>query len=101
MVHPSAWTLTEDLERRLEAAEMRFIRRIMRILLTEKKSNGEVIKKMARYKRSLLKTIRERQLQFFGHINRAAGLEKQILGGKNLWYQKQRKTMQKIQRQSE
>ena len=37
---------------------------------------------MAGYKRFLLKTIRKRQLQFFGHINRADGLEKQILSGK-------------------
>ena len=37
---------------------------------------------MARYKRSLLKTIRKRQLQFFEHINIADGLEKQILSGK-------------------
>ena len=37
---------------------------------------------MAGYKRSLLKTIRKRQLQFFAYINRADGLEKQILSGK-------------------
>ena len=37
---------------------------------------------MAGYKRSLLKTIRKRQLQFFGHINRADGLKKQILSEK-------------------
>ena len=37
---------------------------------------------MAGYKTSLLKTIRIRQLQFFGHIRRAGGLEKQILSGK-------------------
>ena len=37
---------------------------------------------MAGYKRSLLKTIRKRQLQFFMHINRAEGLEKQLLSGK-------------------
>ena len=36
---------------------------------------------MTGYKRSLLKTIRIRQLQFFGHIIRADGLEKQILSG--------------------
>ena len=75
------WTLTKDLERRLEAAEMWYIRRIMRISWTEKKSNEEVME-MAGYKRSLLKTIRKRQLQFFGHINRADGLEKQRLSGK-------------------
>ena len=53
----------------------------MRISWTGKKSNEEVIK-MAGYTRSLLKTIRKRQLQFFGHINRADGLEKEILSGK-------------------
>ena len=53
----------------------------MRILWTGKKSNQEVIE-MAGYKRSLLKTMRKRQLQFCGHINRADGLEKQILSGK-------------------
>ena len=37
---------------------------------------------MAGYKISLLKTIRKRQLQFWGDINRADAIEKQILGGK-------------------
>ena len=64
------WSSTKNLERRHEAAEMWYIRRIMRISWTEKKSNEEVME-MAGYKRSLLKTIRKRQLQFFGHINRA------------------------------
>ena len=53
----------------------------MRMSWTEKKSNEEVMK-MAGYKRSILKIIRKRQLQFLGHINRADGLEKQILSGK-------------------
>ena len=65
----------------LEAAEMSYIRRIMRISWTEKKPN-EAVMEMAGYKRYLLKTIRKRQLQFFGHINRADGLEKQTLSGK-------------------
>ena len=37
---------------------------------------------MTVYKRSPLKTIRKRQSQFFGHANRADGLEMQILSGK-------------------
>ena len=37
---------------------------------------------MAGYKRSLLKTIRRKTTTIFGHINRADGLEKQILSGK-------------------
>ena len=36
---------------------------------------------MTGYKRFLLKIIRKRQLQFFGHTIRADGLEKQILSG--------------------
>ena len=74
-------TLTKDLERSLEAAEMWYIKRIMRISWIEKKSNKKVME-MAGYKRSLLNTIRKRQLQFFGHINRADGLQKQIFRGK-------------------
>ena len=52
----------------------------MRITCSEKNSHEKVME-MAEYKRSLLKTIRKRQ-QLFGHINRADGLEKQILSGK-------------------
>ena len=37
---------------------------------------------MAGYERSVLKIIRNKQLQFFGYVNRADGQEKQILGGK-------------------
>ena len=54
------------LERRLEAAEMLYSRRLMRISWTERKSNEEVME-MAEYKRSLLKIIRKRQLKFFEH----------------------------------
>ena len=75
------WTLIKDLEKKLEAAEMWFIRRIMKVSWTERKTNEEVMG-MAGYKRSLIKTIRERQLNFFGHINRANRLEKQLLCGK-------------------
>ena len=74
------WALTKELERRLEAAEIWFIRRIFKISWTDKKSNEEVMR-MAGYERSLLRKIRERQLQFFGHINRTNGLEKLLMCG--------------------
>ena len=48
---------------------------------TEMKSKEEVME-MARYKTSLLKIIRNRRLQLFGHIKRANGQENQILSGK-------------------
>ena len=60
---------------------MWYIRRIMRISWSEKKPHEEVMD-IAGYKRSLLKTIRKIQLQFFWHINRANGPERQILSGK-------------------
>ena len=72
------WTLTPELEKRLEAVEMWFIRRILKISWTEKMSNEEVMN-ICGYKRNLLKSIRKRQLEFFGHLNRADGLEKQLL----------------------
>jgi len=75
------WTLTRNIEKRLEAAEMWFIRRILKISWMERKSNEEVLA-MSGYKRTLLTTIRKRQLKFFGHLNRADGLEKRLLCGK-------------------
>ena len=57
------WTLTKDTARRLEATEMWFIRRILKILWTERETNEEVLQ-MAGYSRSLLNTIHERQLKF-------------------------------------
>ena len=75
------WTITKDLERRLEAAEIWFIRRIMKISWKDKKSNEEVMN-ISGYKRSLIKTVRKRQLKFLGHVIRADRLEKQLLCGK-------------------
>jgi len=53
----------------------------MKVSWTKRKTNAEVME-MAGYKRSLLNTIRERQLKFFGHIIRADGLEKLLWSGK-------------------
>ena len=58
-------TLTKDLERGLEAAEMWYIRRRMRISWTEKKSNEEVME-MAGYRRSLLKPSEKDNYSFLG-----------------------------------
>ena len=59
---------------------MWYIRRRMRISWTKKNKNEEVIE-MTEYKRFLLKAIRKKTTSIFGHINRADGLEKQILSG--------------------
>ena len=57
------WTLSKSTEKKLEAAEMWFIRRMLKVSWTEKKSNTEVMEE-AGYQRSLIKTIRKRQMKF-------------------------------------
>ena len=68
------WTITKDSENKIEATEMWFLRRLLRISWKEKKSN-EVVLDEAHVGRSMLKTIRKRQMQFLGHLNRHKGLE--------------------------
>ena len=59
---------------------MWFLRRMMRISWTEKKSNEEVLLR-AGTSRELIKTIRKRQLKFLGHTMRRS-IEKLALCGK-------------------
>ena len=75
------WTVSNSMRKKLEAAEMWFLRRLMRISWTERKTNEEVLQ-LAGTKRSLMKAIRKRQLRFVGHINRKNELEKVVLCGK-------------------
>ena len=76
-----SWTIGEQMKKKLEAAEMWFIRRMLRISWTEKKTTNAVLAE-ADTKRSLIQTIRKRQMQFLGHLNRHKGLEHLALTGK-------------------
>ena len=76
-----SWTISNELKKKLEAAEMWFIRRMLKISWTEKKTNDAVLEE-ARLRRSLMKTIRKRQMQFLGHLYRHKGLEHLALTGK-------------------
>ena len=62
------WTITSDIEKKIEAAE------IDELPWAEKKTNE--------MQRSLLKTIRKRQMGFLGHVCRRRGLEFLSLTGK-------------------
>lgn len=75
------WTVKKIMEKRLEAVEMWFLRRMLRIPWTARVSNEEVMRR-AGVERMLVKTIRKRQLQFLGHILRADGLERTCLLGR-------------------
>ena len=74
-------SITSDIEKKIEAAEMWFIRRMLRISWTEKKTNVNVLRE-GNVQRSLLKTIRKRQMEFLGHVCRRRGLEFLSLTGK-------------------
>ena len=50
------WTITSDIEKKIEAAEMWFIRRMLRISWTEKKHNVNVLRE-GNVQRSLLKKL--------------------------------------------
>ncbi|GFN88321.1 eukaryotic translation initiation factor 3 subunit f [Plakobranchus ocellatus] len=60
---------------------MWFIRRMMKDIMDRKKSNESFLKE-ANLERSLIKTIRQRQVQFLGHICRHKGLKQLAITGK-------------------
>jgi len=75
------WTLRENEETRLEAFEMKKLRKILRVSWTAKKTNEWVLNK-AGVKRKLLDTVKARKLAY-GHTMRKQGncLEKEIMQG--------------------
>ena len=77
-----SWTLGQNEETRLEAFGMKGLRRILRVLWTEKTTNEWVLNK-AGVKRELLDTIKARKLAYYGHTMRKQGncLEKEIMQG--------------------
>ena len=69
------WTITSDIEKKIEAAEMWFIRRMLRISWAEKKTNVNVLRE-GNVQRSLLKTIRKRQMEFLVEGKRDRGKQR-------------------------
>ena len=74
------WTISKNTEKRIEAAEMWFLRRMLRIQWVGKLSNEKVLE-MMRTKRELLNNIMGRQLRFIGHVLREGGIEKRVAKG--------------------
>ena len=62
-----AWTISKQAQKKLEAVEMWFLRRMMKISWMTKKSNDTVLKE-AHTSRALVNKIRTRQTTFFGHV---------------------------------
>ena len=76
-----SWNMSKEMERRIEAAEMWFFRRMLKISWTERVTNEAVLQRAGAC-RELMKTIRQRQLRFLGHVMRMGQLESVCVMGK-------------------
>ena len=77
-----SWTLRKNEETRLEAFEIKGMKKILHVSWTAKKTNEWVLNK-AGVKTELLDTVTARKLAYYGHTIRKQGncLEKEIMQG--------------------
>ncbi|XP_069972232.1 uncharacterized protein [Penaeus vannamei] len=75
------WTISAQMEKRLEATEMWFFRRMLRISWTDHVTNQEILQRVGR-KKTLMMTLRRRQLEFLGHAMRKEKRENLTLTGR-------------------
>ena len=79
-----SWTLTAELQRRIQAMEMRCCRKILRISYKDHVTNEEVRAKIEQAigpHEDLLTIVKRSKLQWFGLVFRSSDLAKTILQG--------------------
>ena len=79
-----SWILTTELQRRIQAMEMRCYRKILHISCKDHVTNEEVRAKIQQAigpHEDLLTIEKRRKLQWYGHVSRSLGLAKTILQG--------------------
>ena len=79
-----SWSLTAELQRRMQAMEMWCYRKILRISYKNHATNEEVHAKIQQAigpHEDLLTIVKRRRLQWYGHVSRSSGLAKTILQG--------------------
>ena len=77
-------TLTAELQRRIQAMEIRCYRKILHISYKDHVTNEEVRAKIQQAigpHEDLLTIVKRRKLQWYGHVSRSLGLAKSILQG--------------------
>ena len=100
-----SWTLTEELQRKMQAMETRCYRKILRISYKDHVTNEEVHAKIQQAIRShedLLTIVKRHKLQWYGHVSCSSGLAKTISQGSLKWGRRQgrqRKRWEKKQKQ--
>ena len=75
-----SWTLTTELQRRIQAMEMRCLRKILRISYKDYVTNDEIQQAIGPHE-DLLTIVKRRKLQWYGHVSCSSGLAKIILQG--------------------
>ena len=79
-----SWTLTAELQRRIQTKEMRFYCKILCISYKDHVTNEEVrakIQQAIRPHKDLLTIVKRCKLQWYGHVSFSSGLAKTILQG--------------------
>ena len=79
-----SWTLTAELQRRIQAIEMRCYRKILHISYGNHVTNEEVHAKIQQAfgpHTDHLTIVKRRLLQWYGHVSRSSSLAKSILQG--------------------
>ena len=77
-----SWTLAAELQRRIQAMEMRCYRKILPISYKDHVTNGEVrarIQQEIGLHENLLTIVKRHKLQRYGYVSRLSGLAKTIL----------------------
>ena len=77
-------TLTAEIERRIQALEMRCYRRLLKISYKDHVTNEEVrnrIQNAIRVHDDLLTIVKKRKLRWYGHILKSSGMVKTVLQG--------------------
>ena len=78
-----SWTLTAEIERRIQALEMRCYRRLLNISCKDHVTNEEVRNRIqnAIGMHDDLTMVKTRKLRWYGHISRSSGMAKTVLQG--------------------
>ena len=79
-----SWTLTAEIERRLQALEMRCYRLLLTISFKDHVTNEEVrnrIQNTIGVHDDLLTIVKKQKRRWYGHISRSSGMAKTILQG--------------------
>ena len=78
------WTLTANLQKKIQAMELRCYRRLLGISYKDHITNEEILKTITKHVNNyenLLTTVKKIKLRWYGHVTRTNGLSKTTLQG--------------------